>query len=336
MNNIRILDCTLRDGGYVNNWEFGHSAIVDIKNALEDAGVYHIELGFFRNEEYKDDRSIYDSVTSLKKIMLPKKTGHIYGGLIEMANYFPPKMLEPKMEGGPEAIRYSFWKRLMDDAFDYCRIIKEKGYLLCCQATRAEQYTDEDFAELCTRFSTLKPYALYIVDTFGLLGKKDVVRYAKIANEFLDPDVILGYHAHNNMGQAFANACAFLELDFGERTVQLDASIGGIGRGAGNLDLMQILEYLNSEYGGNYDTSPIDRVWDKHLAEVKKKYPWGFHPAYYIAAKNHCNPNYASYFLDKKMGVSEIRTAVSLIEGDDKFLYSNDKAEAFFKRVRAF
>ena len=333
MSKIQILDCTLRDGGYVNNWEFGKEAIFEIRAALAEAGVKIAELGFLRDEPYRIDRSIYNSTAQIADIIGEKDPDMLYAGLIEMANYFPPEMLSDRSVGGPEAIRYSFWKRLMDNAYEYCEKIKEKGYLLCCQPTRVEQYSDAEFAELCRRFSKLEPYALYIVDTFGLLRKEDLLRYAKIGHENLAPDIILGYHAHDNMGQAFLNACAFLEQDYGNRTIQIDASICGMGRGAGNLRLEAILEYLNMYHGGKYNLTPIYRMWDKYLSKIREKLPWGFDLAYFIAAANSCNPNYAAYFLSQGMTAEKIQQAIILIEGPDKYLYSDEKAAEYARLV---
>lgn len=330
MKKIQVLDCTLRDGGYVNDWQFGKDAIDGVKNALASAGVEIAELGFFRDEEYSPDRSIFDSAERLGGVIGQKHPKMLYTGLIEMANYFPPEKLSPCDGKGPEAIRYSFWKRLIGDAYDYCAAIKAKGYKLCCQPTRVEQYSDEDFAEMCRDFSKLKPYALYIVDTFGLLRKDDLLRYAKIGHENLDEGIILGYHAHDNMGQAFHNACSFLELPF-DRTLQVDASIGGIGRGAGNLRLEAILEYLNACHGKQYNLTPVYDAWDKHIAPIKQNFQWGFEPHYFIAASKSCNPNYASFCLEKGLTALQCEQVLSVIEGPDKYLYSDEKALKYLK-----
>lgn len=334
MGKIQVLDCTLRDGGYINNWEFGLQGICDIKKALEDTGIKFAELGFLRDEIYNAEKSVYDTTATLGNIIGNKKPGMIYGGLIEMANYYPPEKVPVRDGKGPDAIRYSFWKRLMDEAYDYCKIIKDKGYLLCCQPTRVEQYSDEEFAELCRRFSELEPYCVCVVDTFGLLHKDTMLRYAEIAHKNLTPGIILGYHAHDNMGQAFTNACAFLESDYGDRTIQVDASIFGMGRAAGNLRLEMVLEYLNYKHNMNYNLAPIYAIWEKHLKKIIKENPWGYDLAYFITAENSCNPNYASYYLKKGLSVSEIEKAIKRIEGPDKYLYSDDKAEKYAESAR--
>ncbi len=334
MNKIKVLDCTLRDGGYVNNWEFGENAIHDIRNALDEIGVDFIELGFFRDELYRRDRSIFSNIDTISQIIGTKNDGTVYGGLIEMANYFPLDKLSYCSEEGPQALRYSFWKRLTDDAYAYGEQIIKKGYKLCFQPTRIEQYTEEEFVELCKRFSELNPYAIYIVDTFGLLHERDLIRYAEIGNEYLAPDIILGYHAHDNMGQAFKNTCTFLEQDFGERTLQVDASMFGMGRGAGNLRLEQILEYLNYAHGGDYNLSPIYRMWDKYLKDIMKKSPWGYDLAYFITAEHCCNPNYAKYYLEKALSVEKIEEIICSIKGEDIYLYSDEKAQKYAEIIK--
>lgn len=332
MNMIQVLDCTLRDGGYVNDWNFGEAAIFGVKTALEDAGVEMTELGFFRDEPFRPDRAIFDSAERMAGVIGEKKPTTLYTGLIEMANYFPPEKLSKRTADGPDAIRYSFWKRLTDDAYEYCARIRDKGYLLCCQPTRVEQYSDDDFAQLCRRFSALDPYALYIVDTFGLLRKDDLLRYAEIADETLDKGIVLGYHAHDNMGQAFGNACAFLELPLSaDRVRQVDASIGGIGRGAGNLRLETTLEYLNTIHARDYALDAVYNAWDRHIAPVKDRFSWGFDMAYFIAAAHACNPNYASFFMDKGLTAAQTEAIMRRIDGADKYLYSDEKARRFLE-----
>ena len=168
MKKIQVLDCTLRDGGYVNDWRFGQQAITRVCDAVEQTGVPITELGFFRNETFLPGRTIFNSSESVNGIIQRKKENQIYTAMIEMGNYFPLEMLSNRTPGGLDAIRYVFWKRCMDETYEYSARIREKGYLLCFQPTRVEQYSDEEFAQMCRRFSSLDPYAVYIVDTFEM------------------------------------------------------------------------------------------------------------------------------------------------------------------------
>lgn len=334
MNKVSILDCTLRDGGYVNNWEFGEENIRFIREKLDEVKADVIELGFMRNEPYQPHRSIFNSVQQAADVIGQKRSGALYAVLVEMANYFPPEMLAPRFDAGPDFVRYSFWMRCLDEAFEYASQIVDKGYHLGVQPTRVEQYSEKQFAVMCERFSKLKPYAIYIVDTFGLLTKEQLVKYARIADEYVDSGIKIGYHAHNNMQQAFSNATTFAELGL-KHDIIIDASVYGMGRGAGNLNLEMLCNYLNSFRGGSYDLEPVFEIWDKALKEIHSKLPWGYALEYFITAANQCNPNYASYLMEKKLCIADFSRVIQSITGDDKFLYKNEKAEEFYRKCLA-
>lgn len=334
MSKIKILDCTLRDGGYVNDWNFGEAHIHAVRQKLETAGADVIELGFMRNEPYNPDRAVFNGIDPLLPIIGQKKEGTIYSALIEMANYFPPELLAPRRADGPDLMRYSFWMRCLDEAYDYCQGIVDKGYLLGVQPTRVEQYSDEQFASMCRRFSNLNPFAIYIVDTFGLLTKEQLIRYARIADENVGEGIRVGYHAHNNMQQAFSNASTFIELGL-QHDIVLDASVYGMGRGAGNLNFELIGNYINAREPGRFDISAMTDIWDETLKDIYDRLPWGYNLEYFLVAANQCNPNYASFFLSNYPGmkVSDLCRVLEGIQGDDKFLYSKDLAERLYQEV---
>lgn len=334
MSDIRVLDCTLRDGGYVNDWRFGQSHIHSVRQKLDTAGADIIELGFMRDEAYDPDRAVYNSIQQLVPIIGKKKPGTIYSALIEMANFFPPERLAPRCPEGPDLMRYSFWMRCLDEAYEYCQGIVDKGYLLGVQPTRVEQYSDEQFASMCRRFSELKPFAIYIVDTFGLLTKDQLIRYAKIADDNVGAGIRVGYHAHNNMQQAFSNATTFLELGL-QHDLVLDASVFGMGRGAGNLNLELIGNYINASQPGRFDIGAMTEIWDETLEDIHYRLPWGYSLEYFLVAQAQCNPNYASYVLAEHpdMKVSDLCRMVQKIQGDDKFLYSRATAERIWRQV---
>ena len=236
MGNVKVLDCTLRDGGYVNNWEFGENNIQNICEKLEQTNVDIIELGFMRDVNYDPNKSLFRTIEQANHVIRSQKENIIYSALVEMANPYPLELLEQKKEGGVELLRYSFWKRCIDEAYEYASKIREKGYQLGVQPTRVEQYSDEEFGLMCRRFSALKPFAIYIVDTFGLLTKEQLIRYARIADENVGDGIRIGYHSHTYMQQAISNATTFIDMGL-QHEIVIDASIYGMGRGAGNLNL---------------------------------------------------------------------------------------------------
>lgn len=331
MNKVVLMDCTLRDGGYVNNWNFGEGCIRNVIKGLEVSNIDIVELGFFRDLDYNKNSSLYSSVTQIDELISNRNGKTKYAAIAEMANYFPIEKLEEYHNGSLDIIRYSFWKRLIDDAFEYIKKIQNKGYRISIQPTRVEQYSQEDFKNMIKKFGSLNPYAIYIVDTFGLLTKNQLYKYAEIADKYLEKDVFLGYHAHNNMQQAFSNVTALLEMNL-DHNIIIDASIYGMGRGAGNLNLELIANYLNTERSGNYNISNIYDIYDKNIKPIYEKYKWGYTLPYFIAASLECNPNYASYYMkNTNLTNEQIYRVLLSVKGSDKYLYSDEKANEFMK-----
>lgn len=330
MSRIKILDCTLRDGGYINNWKFGEAAIRDILSKNISAGVDIIEAGYLRDEPDDINSTVYSSPAELNRIIKEKNPDIMYAVMIEMACYFPYEMITPRNENSFDLIRYTFWKRCLDEAFEYCKRIKEKGYELGVQPTRVEQYSEKDFADMIARFSELEPYAIYIVDTFGLLTKDMLKKYADIAERYLPRHIALGYHAHNNMQQAMDNAVALTELGL-DRDIILDASVMGMGRGAGNLNSETFLSYLNLNHGKNYDIASIYEIWDKWLRDTYDKKKWGYNMHYLVSASHKGNPNFADYFIENEISVAEADRIMRSIPYEERIIFSREKIKKYME-----
>lgn len=333
MSKVKILDCTLRDGGYINNWKFGEEAIQDIRVKYENIGVDIIELGFLRDVEDDKDVSIFSSPVQLERVVKKKNEKVKYAVMAEMACYYPYEKIVPRTESSFDMIRYTFWKRCLDEGFEYCKKIKEKGYDLAVQPTRVEQYSDDAFRDTAQRFGELEPYAFSIVDTFGLLTKDRLLKYAEIADKYLDNNIALGYHAHNNMQQALTNAIALTELQL-DRDIVIDVSAFGMGRGAGNLNSELFLNYLNQKYRKQYDISQLYEIWDYWLKDIYDRNKWGYSYYYFISAYYGGNPNYAMYFADNHISVSEANRIMREIPYEERIIFSEDKVRKYLENKR--
>lgn len=323
MAEVLTLDCTLRDGGYVNNWEFGEEKTKTIVSNLEKAGVDVIELGFLRCESYEVGRTVFEEMNYIKNIIPTKKPNTKYAALVEMANYYPLEKLPKRSEETVDIIRYSFWKRKIDEAYEYAKYIADLGYELFVQPTRVEQYSDEEYKELILRFSKLNPRAIYIVDTFGLLTRDDVERYARIADEYLPAHILLGYHAHNNMQQATANVDHLMKLGLSHDII-IDSSVYGMGRGPGNLPTEIWTNYVNNNYVEKYHPEYCYEIFDNCLKEIYEEIPWGYSMAYLLTALKKGNPSYATWMLDHGLTISQINTVLNTMSYEDVIRFSEE------------
>lgn len=326
MSNIKLLDCTLRDGGYINDWNFGKYAIIDIKKELEKSNTEIIELGFLRDEDTNPDRSIFTSIAEVKSLIKQKLPNQEYAVMTEVSNPYLLELLEPYSEGAPEIIRVIVWKRMLKEGYEYCKGIVEKGYKLCVQPARVSQYSDEEFVEMLNLFSSLNPMAIYVVDSWGTMYKDELLHYLNLANSNLKSEIAVGYHGHNNLMQAFEVACSFCEQNLA-RDLIIDSSVYGIGRGAGNLNSELIAKWMNEKINKNYNLDTFTKIFDKYISKIYLQEKWGYSVPFEITAKYNCNPNYASFY--EKLGFSNemIEQAIKQITPEERIIFTEKKAQ---------
>lgn len=304
MNTIKLLDCTLRDGGYINDWRFGEKGIAEMTEKLCSTNVDIFEIGFLKNEPYDTNRTVFNDVDQITRLVTPKRPHVQYAAMIEVVNPLPLDQLKPFDGKGIDIIRVIVWKTkhvngkvvdALEEGFTYCKGIVEKGYKLCVQPARVDQYSDEEFIAMVRRFSALDPMAIYVVDSWGTQNPEQLLHYMHLADENMPRAIAVGYHGHNNMMQALSAAQQMIHEGF-DRELIIDASVFGIGRGAGNLNLELIAKYMNETFGKAYEIEPMLEVYSKYIVPIYNREKWGYSNAYYLTAKYNVNPDYARYF----------------------------------------
>jgi len=331
MGKVYLLDCTLRDGGYVNDWLFGENTIKNFGKKIALTGIEMFEVGFIKGDTYSKDRAVFPDIQSIREVIAPKQKGLLYVGMIDMGDMVPIERIIPYDGTSVDGLRIIFKKHKIDEAYEYCKAIKELGYTLFVQLVGTDCYTDKEFIEALEKFNSLKPFAVSIVDTFGLIKKKQFMRLVSLADNNLDPSIALGYHAHNNLQQAFGNAQTMVEMNL-KRDICIDACVFGMGRGAGNLNLELFAEYMNENYGTNYRIEPMLEIMDEYLHEIYKTKFWGYSLPLYLSATAGCHPNYAIFFGEKNT-LTE-KSFYELLKGmsqEDKREFSKERAEHYYK-----
>ncbi|EHL19931.1 hypothetical protein HMPREF9628_01104 [Peptoanaerobacter stomatis] len=325
MANVMLLDCTLRDGGYVNDWNFGHNNLTSVFERVVDAGVDIIEIGFLDERRGFDiNHSIMPDTDSVYKIYgdLDKKNTMVVGmidyGACQIEN------IKPQNESFLDGIRVIFKKHIKEEAMEFCLKLKSMGYKVFSQLVSLTSYSDKeliDFVEIANR---VKPYAVSMVDTYGLMHQDNLQYYFNIIDKHLDKSIGIGYHAHNNFQMGYAN-CIKILSNVTHRTMIVDGSIYGMGKSAGNAPLELIAMHLNNRYGKNYNVSQILEAIDSNITQFYSPATWGYNMFYYIAASNDCHPNYVSYLMDKKtLSVSSINDILSKLSKEKKLNYDRN------------
>lgn len=128
MGKTILLDCTLRDGGYVNDWSFGEKNIQGFCRKIAQTGIEMLEVGFLKGDFYHPDRSVFPDVQSFAHVIQPKAEGVEYVGMLDMSDPVPLDRLVPYDGSSIDGIRVIFKKDKLDQAYYYCSRIKELGY----------------------------------------------------------------------------------------------------------------------------------------------------------------------------------------------------------------
>ena len=302
MSKIKLLDCTLRDGGYINQWKFGKKAITNIVQGLILSGIDIVECGFLSNEEYHSDFSLFQRNENLTHVLPQNKAQCMYAAMIAVGEKeIDPSQMPHVKDSLLDCIRISFHsnEKEIEKAFHFANILKKKGFLVCMQPIGTTGYTDAEVLLLIDKINELSPYAFYLVDTLGVMYKQDILHMLYLTDYNLNGEIKIGFHSHNNLQMSFANAQEIVEYH-SDREFILDGSVFGMGRGAGNLCTEIIADFLNKTMKCNYDILPLLEIIDEQLMSIYTNHPWGYSPGYFLSAAKNCHPNYASNLLAKQ------------------------------------
>lgn len=328
MGTIKLLDCTLRDGGHINQGQFGKNVIRSIIEYLVKAKIDIIEVGFLWNSETDDNTARFLTLDKLKKY-LPKDMGKSKVSL--MADSVDISNLEP-YDGTVEFIRLSFRKTEFEWAERNIRILMDKGYKCYINPIHGSSFTDEEYLKIIDRVNKIQPYGFSIVDTFGAMRQADLGRIYYLIEHNLDKNIVLGVHLHENLGLAYSLAQYFLSIVSPARNVTIDGSLFGMGKVPGNLCIEQIIDYLNTEYKTNYSTEPVYDAIDELIMPIYEKTRWGYSIPYALSAQCSVHRTYAEYLSQKeRLRTKDIRRLLNSIDSRNAEIYNEKYIESIYQ-----
>ena len=261
MSNIKILDCTLRDGGYRNNWQFKNGDIISTIKTLQKSKIEIIECGYLSElNGTSKDSSIFDTVNTanflIKEFVLSQSTEFVL--MINYGEYqiknIPPFFMNNTISG----IRIAFHKKDKQNALEFASQIQNLGFKLYLQPMVISEYSKSDIKYLLDEIKNLDCQAVYIVDSLGVLAEEQLLFLGNLFDNNLTQTTQLGLHLHGNASSVFEKAKSFLKCINPQRNLILDSSINGVGRGDGNLKTESICDYLNKTYNKQYDIAEIN------------------------------------------------------------------------------
>ena len=307
----QILDCTIRDGGYINNWHFDKKMVREVYRSLSKSGVDFVELGF-RGTERDFDPSVYGPFRFTTEEILREIVAGIEGPRISIMGDFGKielEHLEDQKNSVADMVRIAVHKNKVFDAIDLLEKIKAKGYIASLQAMGFTGYSNREKRELkqAVRDSNLDYF--YIADSYGSIFPDEM---ESLFGPFLELGTVkLGFHPHNSLQMAFANSLEAIRIGVDI----IDSSIYGMGRGSGNLPTEVLIAYLEVKGNHRYNVLPILNAVDRYFVAIMNETPWGYQLPYMISGMFKCHPYYASELVKRKeYSIEDVWKALEIIE----------------------
>lgn len=310
---MKILDCTLRDGGYYNQWDFESVVVNNYLKAMATANVDFVELGLrnFPKEGFLG-ASAYTTEKYLNSLHLPE--GPSYGVMVDAKTILtsgkPVKdsvhsLFVEKNKSKLEFVRVAAHFHEVNDCFDIVNELSLMGYIVGLNLMQSGGKSSKLLTEKATQISSWGVVdVLYFADSLGNMDETEVLRIINAIKSGWKG--VMGIHTHNNMGKALPNT--ILALDNG--ISWLDCTVTGMGRGAGNAETELLLSTLNRD-GNDYNCSNLYQLVIDKFEPMKKVYGWGQNLLYFLGAQNEVHPSYIQNILsDSHIGPREIVGAV--------------------------
>ena len=329
---IELLDCTLRDGAYVNDGIFGFETIKNIIKGMNNSKIDILECGWLMNSDFSINKTYLNQVSDIENFLEEEKKVK-YSLMLYHDKYDLKKI--PKNRGQIDIIREIFHKDRYKEAIYNSEIIKDSGYELFYQAVNTNEYSNKDLMELSGLTNKIKPNCLYIVDTHGSMFKDDLKRVFDILSENLDDEIKIGFHSHNNLQLSFALTIDFIDYaKTKKRDIIIDSTLFGMGRGAGNLNTELISEYLNKFYFKNYDLDMINQVIMNEIIKFRELTDWGYSIPYLLSGSFNIHSRYAKYLTDKyEVKPDILREVFSFLNKNEGKIFSEKKADEIYKSL---
>ena len=292
---LKVLDCTIRDGGLINNYQFSKDLVKAVYRATCDAAVDVVELGkkLEESDEYTrekygiwnfcDDDDLTEVIDSYESKHRPLVAVMYDVGRVDVSK------LQPREQSPIDMVRTACYVHQIDTGIDLIKRCKDLGYETTINVMAASAAIETELIEGLEEINKADELDyLYLVDSFGAFYSEQVTYYLDMYKKYA-PDKELGFHAHNNQQLAFSNT----QQAIIDGVNLLDATINGIGRGAGNCNLELLLNFLKNP---KFNVRPIYKVIQEQFVPLRNEIEWGFNDIYGVSGHLNQHPREAMKF----------------------------------------
>jgi 4-hydroxy 2-oxovalerate aldolase len=305
MSNIKVFDCTIRDGGLVNNFHFSNEFVKGVYDTCVKAGIDYMEIGKNNSPTLQSPDEFgawnFCNEADIRRIVGDNNTNLKIAVMSDIGRTVASELL-PKKDSVVDMVRVATYVHQIDEAIELVNEAHAKGYETTINIMAVAKATQQELDEVLEKVSKTPVDVVYIADTFGSYYPQEIKELAK---KYLTLGKKVGIHAHNNIQLAFANTIEskLSGVEF------LDVTISGLGRGAGNCAMELLIGYLNDP---KYKLEPVIKFIEDHIVELEKELDWGYsipymitgqlieHPRSAMKARDEKDTNYTKFHQDLK------------------------------------
>lgn len=303
------LDCTIRDGGYLNNWDFDKKTVRELYRSVSRAGVDFIELGYRCDQKNEGFGQWHNVSEELLKETISGVSGVPVALMIDFGKSGIDKIINSK-DSLVKMYRVACNVDKVAEALSLCNKIKEKGYFVSLQLMGITNNSEDDLKGLIKQISESCLDYVYFADSYGSLFPRAVGEYIGILKH---TGKKIGFHAHNSLQLAFANTLEALNkgIDI------VDATVFGMGRGAGNLPLETLIAYYEKTLNNSkFNTIPVLNLIDRYFLQLQKDLSWGYSLPFMLSGILEVHPNYAKQIVDyREYDIDNIVKVLEAVKG---------------------
>lgn len=293
---LKVLDCTLRDGGLVNNFYFSDEFVKDLYKTCVAAGIDYMEFGYkastdiFNESDFGKWKFCKDD--DIREIVGDNDTNLKISVMADVGRTNHKRDIINKADSPIDLIRVATYINAIPAAIEIIEDAKKKGYETSCNIMAVSKVNNDDLANGLKELANSSVDVIYVVDSFGSYYPEQIARLADMYGEIGDKyNKKIGIHAHNNQQLAFANTITALR----HGTKFLDSTISGMGRGAGNCFTESLLGFLRNP---NYNLVPVMDFVQKHMLKLKAEgNVWGYDIPYLLTGILNAHPSSAIRFI---------------------------------------
>ena len=327
--NIKLLDCTLRDGGYYNNWDFSPDLIKEYLEAMISIQADFVEIGFrfINNNDFKGGCA-FSTDDYINSLNIPNKLKNKIGVMVNGSDILSQgnsktdvhKVLEeifvPKQQSPVSLVRIACHINEFEDCLPAAIWLKDQGYKVGFNLMQINNADEGKIAELLKLANTHPIDVLYFADSMGSLNTQQITA---IVNTFKNNwNGAIGIHAHDSMGNAIKNSIQAVN----DGVSWVDCTVTGMGRGPGNAQTEYLSIELDDYRNLNTSKTKLLKLIRNHFRSLKEQYGWGINPYYYLAGKYNIHPTYIQKMInDTRYNEEDIVSVIDYLkeQGGGKF-----------------